>query len=90
LNRLERGILDLTIKCVDTVKSPKLAEVLMAIVQKLQQATESIVDRITRIHGLPLARKLSCLAVNWGNTAAIKWASDLGFARFLAVLQNNS
>ena len=42
LNRVERGIIDLTVKYVDNIKSTKLAKVLTAIIEKLQATTESI------------------------------------------------
>ncbi|MGD0644414.1 MAG: hypothetical protein ABSA75_05865 [Candidatus Bathyarchaeia archaeon] len=90
LSRVERGILDLTVQCVDCIKSGKLAKLLTAIVDKLQSAMESIVDRLVRTIGVPLAEKISCLAAGWGNVFAKSWASDLSFAVFLAVMQRNS
>ncbi len=41
LNRVERGIIDLTVKYVDNIKSTKLAKVLTAIIEKLQQTMEN-------------------------------------------------
>jgi hypothetical protein len=90
LSRIERGVLDLTIKCVDHVRSAKLLEVLIAIVEKLEQATESMVDRLMRVVGIPLSQKVSGLAVSWGNVSAKSWASDLSFAVFLAVMNKNN
>jgi len=85
LSRVERGIIDLTVKCVDSIKSVKLAKLVTAIICKLQSAMESTVDRMVRTIGLSLTRKISSIAVSWGNHLASKWAGDLGFARFLAV-----
>ena len=84
LNRVERGIVDLTMRYVDDVKSSKLANVLTAIMEKLQQATESMAERLVRTVGVPLAKKISVIAVNWGNVSASKWAEDTAFARYLA------
>jgi len=56
-----------------------------AIMEKLQSAVESIVDRLVRTVGLPLARKISAIAVSWGNRLASFWADDFVFARFLVV-----
>ena len=89
LSRVERGVLDLTIRCVDSVKSPKLAEVLAAIIQKLQQAAENMNDRLTRTIGIPLVQKVSKIAVRWGNHSAKNWASNFQFAAFLAVMEKN-
>ena len=85
LNRVERGILDLTVKYVDCIRSSKLAKVLTAIMEKLKLASESTAERITRTIGIPLAQKMSAAAVNWGNRSALAWAKDLGFARYLAI-----
>jgi hypothetical protein len=85
LNRVERGIIDLTVKYVDNIKSATLAKVLTAIIVKLQTATESMIDKLVRTIGLPLTRKISNIAVSWGNHLAKLWADDRGFARFLAL-----
>jgi hypothetical protein len=84
LNRVERGVIDLTMRYVDNVKSATLAKVLTAIMEKLQQATESMVDRLVRTVGVLLAQKASGIAVSWGNLSASEWANDRGFARYLA------
>jgi hypothetical protein len=85
LSRVERGIIDLTIKYVDNIRSAKLAEIVTAIISKLQSATECTIDKLTRTIGLPLAQKISKIAVNWGNQSGSKWADDYMFARFLLV-----
>ncbi len=85
LDRIERGLLDLTMKYVDSIRSPKLANLVVVIVEKLKQASETIVDRMVRTVGLPLSQKTSSLAVGWGNHAAVEWADDREFARFLAI-----
>jgi hypothetical protein len=83
LNRVERGIIDLTVKCVDDIRSVRLAKLVTAIIDKLHSALESTVDRLVRTIGLPLARKISNIANKWGNHLASLWANDLEFARFL-------
>jgi len=85
LNRIERGIIDLTVKYVDNIKSAKLAKVLTAILVKLQTTTESMIDRLVRTIGLSLTQKISKIAVRWGNHLASLWANDPAFARFLVV-----
>jgi hypothetical protein len=85
LNRVERGIIDLTVRYVECIKSVVLAKVVTAIMEKLQSAMESVVDRLVRTVGLPLAQKISDIAVSWGNHLASMWANDLAFARFLVV-----
>lgn len=85
LDRVERGIIDLTVRYVMCIKSGKLGKLVTAILEKLQFATESIVERLVRTDGLPLARRISEIAVSWGNSLATVWAKDLAFAKFLLV-----
>ncbi len=84
LNRIERGIIDLTVRYVENIKSTMLAKIVTAIIEKLQITIESMADKLTRTVGLPLARKMSNIAVSWGNRSASKWAEDRDFARYLA------
>ena len=86
LSRVERAIIDLTLKYVDDIKSVKLAKLLTAIIDKLQSATEGTIDRLVRTIGIPLAEKISGLAAGWGNVSAKDWASDRSFAAFLAIM----
>ncbi|HLN89834.1 MAG TPA: hypothetical protein VK253_07185 [Candidatus Binatia bacterium] len=88
LNRIERGIIDLTAKYVGTIRSENLAKIVTAIIEKLQHATETIADKLLRTVGLPLARKNSNIAVSWGNLSASKWAEDCTYARYLTLNAN--
>ena len=85
LSRVERGIIDLTVRYIDSIKSGVLAKVLTAIMDKLQFAMESTLDKLVRTIGLPLARKISALAVSWGNRIASTWTEDIAFAKFLVL-----
>ena len=89
LSRVERGLIDLTIKVVEKVRSFLLARSLISVVEKLLEAMESEVARLMRTVGRQLARKLSEIAQGWGNKAARLWASDLSFVQYLAVTQKN-
>jgi len=89
LNRAERGVLDLTVKYVKYIRSTKLANLVTGLIEKLQNASQSKVDRLTRSVGLLLAQKVSELAVSWGNRLAHDWAVDLEFAKFLTVTNLN-
>ena len=89
LNRVERALADLTLQCVDNIKSGRLAKLLTAIMDKLQSAMESVFVRLVRTIGVSLAEKVSRVAVRWGNVSAKTWASDLSFAFFLAVAHTN-
>ena len=89
LDRVERGIIDLTVRYVVCIKSVKLAKLVSAIIGKLQSAMESMVERLVRTIGLPLVEKISGIAAGWGNVSAKGWASDLSFAAFLALTHTN-
>ncbi|MCW4023422.1 MAG: hypothetical protein NWF01_00090 [Candidatus Bathyarchaeota archaeon] len=89
LSRVERGVVDLTVRYVDSIKSTKLATVLTAIMQKLKVAAESVVDKMVKSVGFVQARKISEIALKWGNRGALEWSSDRGFARYLAVMNMN-
>jgi hypothetical protein len=85
LSRIERSLIDLAIRVVAKVRSVTLARSVAFVVKKLVNVFETSVQRQIQTIGLPLARRLSAIAQNWGNALAVHWASDLGFARFLAI-----
>ena len=82
LSRIERGILDLTIKYVDNIKSTELAKVLTAIVNKLQTAMKSHLDQLVGTVGRAIAIKISEIATKWGNKSAYLWSKDLASLNF--------
>ncbi len=90
LSRVERGLLDLAITVVETVRSRVLARSLIKVVEKLLESMESEVTRLMRTVGRPLAQKFSELGQEWGHASAQFWANDHSFIRYLAVMQKNS
>jgi hypothetical protein len=89
LDKTERAIIDLTIQCVEKIRSTKLTKILTEIINKLKQIIESPIKRLMKQIGLPLAQKLSEVAQNWGNKAARFWVAELGFIQYLTVIQRN-
>ena len=89
LPRIDRVLVDLTIKVADTIRSPYLARCILSVAGKLEGLLESKVARAVREVGFPLARKLSVVAQGLGNAGAWAWALDLSFARYLAVMRLN-
>jgi hypothetical protein len=89
LSRVNRALIDLAIRMTDRIRSRSLARVVLALVQKLTDALESRVSRAVKSFGVPLACRLSLLGQKWGNREAKRWASDVSFARFLAVMSLN-
>ena len=89
LPRIDRVLVDLTIKVADCVRSPHLARCLLAVAGKLEFMLENKLQRGVREFGLPIALKLSLFAQKWGNKPAVGWAGDPGFARYWAVMKLN-
>lgn len=89
LNRLDRALVDLTLKVSSTIRSGMLAKGILLVMRKLQTQLESKVDRATREIGFPLTAKLGMFATSWGYKAALEWANDDGFARYWAVMKLN-
>ncbi len=82
LDRIERGLVDLTIRYVEQVKSNRLQQVLVEILKKLARAMEQGMARVRGV-GRELALRASVLAVGWGNSQAYAWRFDQSFARAL-------
>jgi len=90
LDRLERGMLDVTIQSVDRVKSKRLAQVLMRILAKLTEALDHrLLDAVDR--GQKMVARAAETAMDWGNPAAILWRDDrpFRFAMGLGILFGN-
>ena len=90
LSKAERAIVSLTIRCVERVRSPKLAGMLEVIVCKLREAMKGKVERLKETVGRQLAHWLSRFAEAWGNVSARQWRSDLCFIQFLVVMHMNT
>ncbi len=85
LSRLERGILDLTIRCVERVQSNVLSRTILEIVRKvLKRLKEGFVTRAERT-GCGIAEKLCTLGESWGNSECAAWKLDKSYVRFLGV-----
>jgi hypothetical protein len=89
LPRIDRVLVDLTIKVADNIRSAHLAKSLFAVVGKLEGLMESSVLKSLRLIGYPLAEKISSIGQTLGNTSAKEWATDSSFAFFLAVMHIN-
>jgi hypothetical protein len=90
LTRTDRACVDLAVVVVDRVRSSLLRKVLLSVLGKLEAALESPVQRLMRRVGVGLALRLSQIAVKWGYRSAVRWVTDAGFVRFLAVSHLNS
>jgi hypothetical protein len=89
LPRIDRVLVDLTIKVIENIRSAHLAKSLISVVGKLEGLLESKVLKSLRLIGRPLAEKISLTAQKLGYTPAKSWAEDSSFAFFLAVMHTN-
>ena len=89
LDRVERGILTLTSRLVDKVRSTELCVELVKILAKIRYALKSRFVRRMEEHGLGQARRLAAQAVEWGYTSARAWASNFDFVRYLTLIDVN-
>ena len=89
LPRIDRVLVDLTIKVTSSVRSTTLAKSLLDITRKLEGLLESNLLRVFRDVAQKLAQELSIIAQKWGNDSAKNWDSDISFIRFLAVMHIN-
>ncbi len=90
LLKIERSIVDLTIRCVDIIQSSKLALIISRIVCKLLKKLKSkVLMQITQT-GYNLAGKIIRIAVSWGYEEASAWNLDKNFARYLGVTNVNN
>ena len=90
LPRIDRVLVDLTIRVASSIRSTTLAKNLLAVTRKLEGLLETSLLRAFRDVGVRLAQKLSLVAQKWGNTSAKTWASDVHFVKFLAVMHINA
>jgi len=85
LSRVERAILNLTIKCVEKVRSATLAETISTIVDKiLRHLMEDFMTRAERV-GSEIAKKVCATGESWGNKTCSAWIHDKHFIKFLGV-----
>lgn len=84
-SRLERGIVDLTIRCVERIQSAVLAGIVSKIIKKIVKTLENVFLKRAEKIGAEIADRLSGFALAWGNKAASRWKHNPGFVRFLGV-----
>jgi hypothetical protein len=86
LQRIDRVLVNLTIKVASNVRSFTLAKSILTITRKLGELLETKLSRTMRAIGFPIARKISMSAQKWGNKRAKEWVSDMGFVQYLAIM----
>ncbi len=90
MQRIDRVLFDLTIRVIANIRSVKLAKSILSLTEKLENAVESNFLNLLYEVGLPIARKISSIALKLGKNSANGWAFDYSFIWFLAVMQINN
>lgn len=90
LSRMERSVVDLTIRYVDKIRSETLSLVICRIICKILKALRSpFLWKVEQV-GFDLALRISRIAVGWGNVQASAWMQDLGFIKYLGIRAVNN
>ena len=89
LDNVERGIVNLTISIVESVKSPGLRGEIYKILFKLRRALRSAFSTHMEEYGARKLVDIIRVALSFGNEEARNWGTDQ-FARLLAVNNYNN
>ena len=89
LDRVERGIIDLTTRVVEKVESSVLGVELVKILSKLMNAMKSEFVKHLEEFGFNRAKEIAHQARVWGSVK-MNWASDIGFAKYLTAMDMNN
>jgi hypothetical protein len=90
LKRIDRVLIDLTLKVSDEVHSHTLAKALLSVAVRVQNALRNRISHVIDEVGFRLARQLSLIAEKMGSTTAKTWRTDPSFAKFLAIMYINN
>ena len=89
LDKVERGIITLSIRLIDSVQSATLGIEIVKITKKLRDALKSPFIRYLETFSLKEAKKIADQAIGFGNTKARDWVYDFGFTRYLTLINHN-
>jgi len=92
LGCFNRRYLEAVTRVTDRLQSPLLLHVVGRMVRKLLNAMKGMGGDVAHMMltvGKPLAQGLSRIAEGWGYKAAVQWAEDRGFIRYLTIMYVN-
>lgn len=85
LSRIERAIMDLTLSCVEQIRSRTLEATISTIIDKILVALQSRFLSNAEKIGREMAERLGEIASEWGHDHASSWKFDKCFIRFLGI-----
>ena len=89
LDRLERGILDLSTRLLDEARNMVLLEQLLEIVNKLEEAVKSRYQRHMEAFGARRVTAVIMQALKFGYKGAVGWLRESSFVEYLTVMDLN-
>jgi hypothetical protein len=89
LDRIERGIINLTIRLVDRIKSAKLMTEVAKILNKINNALKNPFIMHAKTYGIEKGKLIIKNAIKWENRMVLKWRLR-DFSRFLAFIDYNN
>lgn len=90
MDRVERGIVSLTVRLVERVESLVLGVELVKIVKKIRDSLKSRFANRMEVYGFQRVRELASRAVKWGHETSEEWISDLGFIKYVTMMDMNT
>jgi hypothetical protein len=87
---MERGIVNLTIKYVEQVRSLTLAKSIIGILVKIRDAGNSVFIRRHKEYGLAKAVEVVSMAIRFGSAFAESWLGDNNLSLWLTLHDLNS
>jgi len=85
LSKIDRATIDLSIRCVKTIRSPTLTRIVAGIMEKIEYGTTGFLSR-AEVVGRELAERAVKFALSWGNVEASNWNGGIGFIRYLGAM----
>lgn len=85
LTRIERGIIDLTLRCVASVRSELLKRMLEQITSKLRFIVDHFYTWRLEAIGRPIAERMCAAAASIGVRCAEKWKDDHSYIQLLGL-----
>ncbi len=90
LDGLERGIINLSVKVLDsTVTLSRLDNVLSIIIAKIEDALKGEFEKRLESYGLNRAGEIVDIAIRLGHVSALGWLNDGNFARYVTFMSLN-
>jgi hypothetical protein len=90
LDSLERGIVNLSAKVLDSAQTIScLGIVLSKIIAKIEDALKSPFELRLECFGLSRSRELTDQSLKLGNTAASDWGSNIIYAKYITFMSFN-